>query len=268
MSLQYPNVNDYWRELAPRLKAFVEHRRDHAVEAFLEKAFAVYSYVCEDMTQKRNAHVALAGHLDPLVVLGLDYLRGARALQESQSLAPAAFTARAAFEAFVTLKFITTSTTPDLYAKRFTDHQMVERLKRHYLGRTLLHPSELASLTTACAAWLDPKTGRPHRRRKWHGEEWSFREVAQRTGELAMYDRLYSVNSLFAHGSSIVKNLYRQGASLNGLADTKQLTRQSILTAGSCLNLIAAHSTFFGIPMPVPEYATVVAEMVALAALT
>jgi len=266
VSATYKTVDEYWQVVAPRVNSFMTQRRDRPVEDFLESSIAVYSYIVEDLEQKRTANQHLAGHLESLVVLGLDYLRGAHAAQIYQSLATAALTARSAFEAMVTLKFIVRSGTPDVYAKRFVNFQMVERLRRHYRGRGVLSPKDLADLTAACATWLGPKTNQPKRECKWHGENLSIRGLADKAGELAGYESLYATNSLFTHGSSIVQNLYRNGAALQPLPDTKQVSRQSILTAGSCLTLVTEHARFFGVSLPQTEYAALLKNMTTLAA--
>jgi hypothetical protein len=265
MSISHATVDAYWKALQPRLNAFLSSRRNHQVEGFLESVIATFSYVLEDVDQKRTQHQQLARHFDSLPWVALDLLRGVHSAQVFQSLATAALVARTTFEVLVNLKFITSSTTPDLYAKRFANFQMVETLKRHESGRLTLSPEKVAEFRAACADWMDPQKGKLKKQCKWHAEAHTVRDVAERVGELPMYTSLYATNSLFVHGSSIVQNLYRQGQSVQPIAEVKQITRQSLLTADFCLKILDAYTRFFGVPMPEPDYRSLCAELPSLA---
>jgi hypothetical protein len=268
MSTSHATVDSYWAALQPRLNAFLSQRRNEEVEGFLESVIATLAYVLEDVDQKRTANQNLRGHFDSIPWVALDFLRGAHSAQRFQSLATAALVARSTFEMFVNLKFITTSATPDLYARRFFKFQMVETLRRHHRGRVTLAPEKVAEFTAACVDWMDPEKNKLKKNPKWHAEGHTVRDVAELVGEVGLYDSLYATNSLFVHGGAIVQNLYRQGGSVQTIADVKQVTRQSLLTADFCLRILERYALFFGIPLPDPEYRSLKAELVSLAAKT
>jgi hypothetical protein len=250
MSKTYPNVKVYWDVAAPIVNDLLNSRRDGEIEQLLEAAIAIGSFILQDFDGKRTKNEHLAGRFDSIVVFVLDILRGAHAAQRCLSLASSAVAARSTFEALVNLRFIVTSPTPDLYADRFHRFQVVERLNRHYKGGMPLVEQDVQALTADATEWIDPKTGKPKRNVKWHAEGHTIADLAELVGEGDGYRGLYSLNSLFTHGSSATQKLYAKDGKLQLLSDTKHLSLQSILVVGNAIKVFATHAEFFGVPIP------------------
>jgi Family of unknown function (DUF5677) len=261
MSKTHPTVEAYWKVAGPIVNGLLETRRDRATEDLLEHAIAAVSFVVQDFDEKRSKNQHLAGMFDALAILTIDLLRGGHAAQVYLSLIASALAARSAFELLVTLRFITTSATPDLYASRFHRFQNVEKLNRHYKAGLYLNADEIKNLTGDSSDWIDSKTGRPKKGCKWHGESFSIADLADKVNETEGYQSLYSMNSLFAHGSSIVQKLYVKDQKLQMLSDTKNVSRQSILVVGNCAKALVAHAEFFGVPLPQAEMMALVRRM-------
>jgi hypothetical protein len=261
MSKTYPNVNAYWKVAAPFVNDLITSRQDAGIETLLEQTIAITSFVLQDFDEKRTKNQHLVGRIDSLVVLALDVLRGAHAAQRCLSLASAAFAARSMFEVFVTARFITTSKTPDLYADRFHRFQNVEKLNRHYKGKLPLGPADIRAFTAEATEWIDAVTGKPKKGAKWHAEGHSLADLADKVNEADAYRGLYSLNSLFAHGSSVIANLYARDGKLQMISDTPHVSRQSILVIGNCTKTLGTFAEFFGVALPEAELMGVARQM-------
>jgi hypothetical protein len=135
-------------------------------------------------------------------------------------------------------------------ADLFDRFQYAERLKQHQEGLRPLQSDELQRLRALCPEWCD-KTGTVPLNSKWHARKnFSFKNMATEVDELSSYQTLYSLGSLFTHGSAVIKNLYRQGDELFAVADPKHVRIQSIVTMTIALALLKTYGEFFGIPLP------------------
>lgn len=248
------DVNEHWKVAGPELAADIGSKRDLQVEGLLDSTIGVFSFVIEGHHKKRTKNLQLAGRLEPLVILGFEVLRGAHSAQLAGSLATAALCSRTEFEACVTLKYITNSDS-DKRADLFDRFQYAERLKQHQEGLRPLEPADLQRPSALCPEWCD-KNGTVPLNSKWHArKKFSFKDMAAEVGELSSYQTLYSLGSLFTHGSAVIKNLYRQGKDLFAVADPKHVRVQSIVTMTLALALLQTYGEFFGIPLPADCFA-------------
>jgi hypothetical protein len=266
MSTAYATIEGFWANVGQVIDADVKGQREPDVEAFLERVIAMSAYALEDGAKKAANNQTLHRGLAPLMVIGLDALRGATAAYVYQSLAGAALCARSVWEATVIFKYIAQSLAPAVYVDRFQRFQLVQRLQKHFSGRLQMDPAEVASLLAQVPEWVNPATGMLKKKPKptWTADGKTLGDLARAVGAAKRYEDLYAVASLFSHCNALAANLYRKRGSLFLIAERGNVRSMAILAASCCCDLVIAYSTFFRILMPKAEMDALAREMVRL----
>lgn len=260
MSTPHKTVDDYWREALPVFKQKMEIARDREMEALLERMVALCAFVTQNLEEKWTRERETAAHLNPMMVLAFDLLRGSWEAQRSLSMAAASLCARTSFEIKVGFKFLTKSIHPKTYAERFFRYFDLERLKRHYSGFLPLEQHEVDRITQVCSEWINPKTNRPRSRSSWHGKE-TFKELCREVGEQHAYDQFYSTASAFTHVSYAIHRAYLVGRSMQPVAKTTAVSQQSLLAVGNYAIFLMDYVRFFGVDVPPDEFAVILAAV-------
>lgn len=266
MSTSYATIEDFWANAGKVIEADVKGQREPDVETFLERVIAMSAYALEDGPTKAADNQTLYRGLLPLMLVGLDALRGANAAYLNQSLAGAALCARSVWEATVIFKYIAQSLSPAVYVDRFLRFQLVQRLQKHFRRRLPMDPAEVASLLAQVPEWVDPATGMLRKKPKptWTADGKTIGELARAVGAAKRYEDLYAVASLFSHCNALAANLYRKRGSLSLIAERVNVRGMAILAASCCCDLVVAYSTFFRILMPKSEMDDLAGEMLRL----
>lgn len=253
---KWKNVQEYWADLLPRLTEYLQKSRKQPVSEFLRDGLIFFSFHSEDLGSKVRANSHIHPKLDLFVAYAHDQLRAAPVLYENLNLAPAAISARAAFENYVSLSFITSSTDAAVLADRYHRFKDIEKLKglRNSPFLDPLPEEEEKRILAANPEWVDSTSGKLVKKPHWTGiNGMSVETMVKQIGK-ADYYSLYRTTSSFVHASPITVNLYSSFGQLRSVSSENQSRRMSLLIALFALETLVEYCRFFSITYDYPGY--------------
>ena len=258
----------YWNSLLGRFNNFIRQQEVPEAIRYIQNSIALYAWITEDISSKLTRNQNDANKLNLFLVQGFDLLRGSLHFQKNILLAPAALSARTAFEGYCNLKFMLSRNDVATYIDRFHRFSEVEKIIGQKNSINLPDPTqeEIDNLLLRNPEWRDPgRPGKIQKKPHWSAEPgMNLRKVATLAGIENEYLSIYPTTSKFTHVNPIAINLYTQTRGLGPIPDKKQVTRMTLFTTHFCINTLQLYCKYFGVEFPELDYAHICQDFITL----
>ena len=245
------DVDAYWKDLGPRLRAHIDRNRNGVVENALMHGLALFSFVQDTMPTAASRNRKILEQTGIMVVLVHDVLRGLWAAQTELSPVAVAALFRTAMETRCNFLFISRSATPDryasLYARYFDVERVLHEIHRPLGGLSMLSPAEDARIRRDCPEWFQPN-GKVIDHWTADRDLKSLKKLAGKVGLENEYHLFYGLGSKYIHGSSLLTNLYSRQGQLGAIANPAHCSQMSLLAVKTCIDFLREVANFFGLP--------------------
>ena len=260
---EWKSRTEYWADVGPRIKGFLENQRRADVVSALEKCLEFFSYNSEDLSKRATANTAIVPKLDLFVVYAHDQIRAAPILYSNFNLAPAAIAARATFENCVSQRYIIKNADSAKLADQYNRFKDIEKIRGHRNSPFLspLSDAEESKILDKNPEWRDADTGKLVKKPHWTGKSGTTFEQLVQAVDMKDYYSLYRTTSAFVHASPITLNLYVSGRGLGSISTEIQARRMCLLIAMFALETLVDYCKFFGVTYDAKDYYEITCEL-------
>lgn len=248
-----------WNQLFSSVERCIHQQRDHSNEHYVIAVAAYYAQSLKSIREKCSKHQRHLTSVLPVITQAQDMLRGNIVCQQQLLLAQSALSLRVAFEIRINLLYAFSHNDPGTLLNRLNEYSKFENLRlRERLGEKWQTPDfarQVQELLHQHPYWEDPKKkGRLNARAMWHGEGGNFRTMCTRLAAKSStenfedsYLQIYSMNSIFIHGSPLVEKMYTNENILRPIADVSRVSLMTVRTAFHFMWQLTELMDFFGI---------------------
>lgn len=246
----------YWEELAPPLAEHLNQQIDCAFDDVLLEAIALFAFKTERISAEATVHEDEVSKVAPLIMIGLDVLRGTLPTYRHFSAVALASMARIAVEARATFEVIAKSDDPSKYLDRYSRFAAAQHLEKDRLrveggGETMISPDLRSKLEPQAADWLIAKEGRYQLKRNWTLEKKleTVKQIMVAAGLEAEYRSTYGFTSAYVHCASAIGNFYSGPGGMHAIGRPGHCMRMAFFAVNHTISLLRSMCDYFGGPL-------------------
>jgi len=244
----------YWEGLGPRLAQHLNQQIDPKFDDILLEAIALFAFKSEHFAEEATKHQDEVAKAAPLMLIGLDALRGTLSSYRHFSAVALAAMARIGLEARATFQFIATRDDPSKYLdrySRFTAAYHLERDRQRVAdgGLTMISPQKRNELVPDAADWFIEKNGRYSHNWTTEKQFEKAKAIMEAAGLGDEYRSTYGFTSAYVHSAAAVANFYSGPDGTHAIGRPGHCMRMAFFAVNHTTELLRSLCDYFGVPL-------------------